>query len=177
MNDFDAEFERLTADLSSSGNRCIALVLSPLDNAVALEGMLKLSGVNSQVVKLNPWAAVWMEMPWKSSEEEEMAAFLTGHRQPPVEVDQVARVVSRLSRYGAVTLTSWLNDNTGIEPGVSGMITAKRYVAGEPEDDLSAGLVLSAIDVRAEDLLLGHSHPDDNESGGWRKFFRPGKKP
>lgn len=177
MTDFDAEFERLTADLTTPENRCIGLVLSPLSNTGALEGLLHLAGVNAQVVMLKPWAAVWMEVPWEQSEEDEMAAFLTGERQPPEAVDKVARVISGLSNYGAVVLVSWLNDNTGIEPGVSGQITAKRYLAGEPEEDIPAGLVLNSIDGRAEDLLLGHATPEDDEGrrGGWRRFFKPGK--
>lgn len=186
--DFEEEFRKLTAELAADdtlrvddgyhlekGKLCVALVLAPMDNADALEALLKLTGTPASVVKLDPWAAVWMEVSGESSDEDEMMGILTGQRQVPNPVDKVARVISKLSGYGSVAVISWLSENEGFEPGVSGLITAKRYIAGEAEADLPAGLLMNSLDNKAEDLLLGRTRPEDygDESGGWKRFFRP----
>lgn len=79
----------------------------------------------------------------------------------PDVVDQVARAISRLSKYGAVALMSWLVEGDGVEPGVSGRISAQRYVGGEPEETIPAGLLLGAMPAATEDLLLGRTTPGD----------------
>lgn len=182
--DWEAEFRRLTAELAEEAplqmetpqhlegqKLCVALILAPMDNPELLEALLRLTRIEAQVVKLNPWAAAWMEVAGESSEEEETAAFLTGSRPVPEPVDKVARVISRISRHGAVVLVSWLFEDMGLEPGVSGMITGKRYVGGEPEDDLDAGLLLNDLDQKSEDLLLGRKRPEDfppeSKKRGW----------
>ena len=48
-----------------------------------------------------------------------------------------------------------------MEPGVSGQISARRYVSGEPEDDIPAGVLIGSMPVALEDLLLGRTTPDD----------------
>lgn len=182
--DWEEEFKRLTAELAADNSLqmeepprhlegqklCVALVLAPTDNPDFLEAVLRLTKTSAQVVQLNPWAAAWMEVPAESSEEEETAAFLTGSRPVPRPVDQIARVISKISRHGAVAIVSWLFEDMGLEPGVSGMITGKRYIAGEPEQDLDAGLLLNDMDQKSEDLLLGRTRPEDypvEKKRGW----------
>ncbi len=190
--DWEEEFKRLTAELAGDeilqvdepqhleGQKLsIAVVLAPTDNPEFLEAVLRLMSADAQVVKLNPWAAAWMEVAASPSQEEETAAFLTGSRPVPEQVDKVARVISRISRHGAVAIVSWLSEDAGYEPGVSGMITAKRYVAGEPEEDLDAGLLLNDMDQKTEDLLLGRTRPEDyptEKKRGWFGRRDGGKK-
>ena len=87
--------------------------------------------------------------------------LLTGTRPMPDAVDRVARAVSGLSKYGAVALMSWLVEGDGVEPGVSGRISAQRYVAGEPEETIPAGLLMGSMPQATEDLLLGRTTPAD----------------
>lgn len=191
--DFEEAFRQLTADLAreeefppfdailpTEGKRiCVALVLAPFDSAEALAALLKITKTTATVVKLNPWAAAYLEVHGQT-EEDDAAALLFGSRPAPPEVDRVARIISKISRYGSVAIVSWLSEDNGLEPGVSGTVTAKRYVGGEPEDDISAGVLLGSIDDKAEELLLGKTRPEDyeeeDESGGWRRFFRPGRQ-
>ena len=58
-------------------------------------------------------------------------------------------------------LMSWLVEGDGVEPGVSGRISAQRYVSGEPEETIPAGLLLGAMPAATEDLLLGRTTPAD----------------
>lgn len=143
------------------GKLSVALVLSPLPSAPALHSLLSMCGMGVNVVRLKPWTAVWLEVKTKPTDEEELDALLTGVRPMPEIVDQVARHISRLSKYGSVALMSWLVEGDGVEPGVSGRISAKRYVGGEPEEDIPAGVLLGAMPQATEDLLLGRTTPAD----------------
>ena len=44
---------------------------------------------------------------------------------------------------------------------MSGRISAQRYVGGEPEETIPAGLLLGAMPAATEDLLLGRTTPAD----------------
>ncbi len=143
------------------GKLSVALVLAPLPSAEALHSLLALSGIHEAVVRLKPWTAVWLRVQTQTTQEDELNVLLTGRRAMPPEVDRVASVVSRLSKYGAVAIMSWLVEGDGIEPGVSGQITAQRYVNGQSEDDIPAGLLLGSMPQATEDLLLGRTVPTD----------------
>ena len=185
-DDSDAAFQSLVASLGESGTqagseptRCpddmpvdeslhldggrlsVALVLAPISYPEALHSLLALTGVRESIVRLKPWTAVWLRVETTPTDEEELDALLTGQRPMPDAVDRVARAVSNLSKYGAVALMSWLVEGDGVEPGVSGRISAQRYVGGEPEEAIPAGLLLGAMPAAAEDLLLGRTTPCD----------------
>ena len=53
------------------------------------------------------------------------------------------------------------SEGDGVEPGVSGRISAQRYVAGEPEETIPAGLLMGSMPQATEDLLLGRTAPAD----------------
>ena len=112
-------------------------------------------------MRLKPWTAVWLRVETTPTDEEELDVLLTGTRPMPDAVDRVARAVSGLSKYGAVALMSWLVEGDGVEPGVSGRISAQRYVAGEPEETIPAGLLMGSMPQATEDLLLGRTTPAD----------------
>ena len=143
------------------GRLTVGLVLAPVPSPEALHALLELSGVRQAVVRLKPWTAVWLRVETVPSADDELEALLTGQRPMPDAVDKVARIVSRLSKFGAVAMMSWLVEGEGVEPGVSGQISARRYVRGEPEDDIPAGVLLGAMPAATEDLLLGRTTPAD----------------
>lgn len=193
-DDFEEEFRRLTAELAEdtslqmedesyhlkSDKLCIAVVLAPLDNAVALREFLRLVKISAQVVRVDRWTAAYLTVEDQASDEDAMAEMLTGERPIPERVDAVARMISKLSRYGAIAMVSWLAESDdGFEPGVSGLVTAKRYIAGEPKENVPAGVLLGGLDDRVEDLLLGRTKPEDypDDNGPARRLFgRGGKK-
>lgn len=145
------------------GRLSVALVLAPVPSPEALHALLGLSGIRETVVRLKPWTAVWLRVETHPSADDELASLLEDSRPMPARVDEVARAVSRLSKYGAVAMMSWLVEGEGVEPGVSGQITARRYLHGEPEEDIPAGVLLGAMPPATEDLLLGRTQPSDYE--------------
>ena len=173
-DDIDAEFQSLVASLGSTpaagdslpsldpddtpvdeslhlegGRLSVALVLAPISYPEALHSLLALTGVRESIVRLKPWTAVWLRVETTPTDEEELDALLTGQRPMPD------------AKYGAVALMSWLVEGDGVEPGVSGRISAQRYVGGEPEETIPAGLLLGAMPAATEDLLLGRTTPAD----------------
>lgn len=159
------------------GRLSVALVLAPIPLPEALHSLLALTGISEAVVRLKPWTAVWLPVETKPTDEEELEALLADSRPMPSRVDEVARVVSRLSKYGAVAMMSWLVEGDGVEPGVSGRITAQRYVSGAPEEPIPAGLLLGSMPQATEDLLLGRTRPedyDDSVSANGTTRKRPG---
>lgn len=169
--DFDSEFHDLISGIENpatdsplhldGGRLSIGLVLAPLPSLNALYSLLSLGGHHYDVVSIKPWSAAWIPVEAAGGDEDEFASLLAEERDMPPQVDAVARAVSRLSKYGAVALMSWLSEGEGAEPGVSGQITARRYVAGAPEADIPAGVLVGALPQDAEDLLLGRTTPKD----------------
>lgn len=169
--DFDSEFHDLISGIENpatdsplhldGGRLSIGLVLAPLPSLNALYSLLSLGGHQYDVVSIKPWSAAWIPVEAAGGDEDEFASLLAEERDMTPQVDAVARAVSRLSKYGAVALMSWLSEGEGAEPGVSGQITARRYVAGAPEADIPAGVLVGALPQDAEDLLLGRTTPKD----------------
>ena len=175
--DLDApEDESLHLD---GGKLSVALVLAPVASTQGLHAMLKLLGVEHDVVRLKPWTAVYLKVHAAATDEDEYEALLSDSRPMPDEVDHVARVLSKLSKYGSVAMVSWLVEGDGIdaEPGVSGQITARRFVSGEPEDDIPAGVLLGTLPAAAEDLLLGRTKPEDYKDSVAADGTPPPRKP
>ena len=176
-DNFDAEFKDLVRDLEQEkaaldqpvdeslhledGRLTVGLVLAPVGSAQALHALLRFAGIKAAVVRLKPWSAVWLRVVEPPADPDDLSILLEETRPMPSPVDQVAQAVSRLSKFGAVAMMSWLVEGDGVEPGVSGRITARRYVSGKPEDDIPAGILLSAMPLATEDLLLGRTTPED----------------
>ncbi len=161
------------------GRLSVGLVLAPVSSPEALHSLLTLAGIREAVVRLKPWTAVWLRVETVPTPEDELEALLSDERPMPDAVDRVARVVSRLSKYGSVAVMSWLVEGEGVEPGVSGQITARRYVAGNPEEDIPAGVLLGSMPAATEDLLLGRSVPtcyDDSVAPDGTVRRKPGPR-
>lgn len=163
------------------GKRSIGLVLAPLASAEAVSRMLGLYGVARWVVPIAGQVALWFEIT--DEESSEFDALLGEERPMPEECDAYARVMSRLTRFGAVAIVSSLTEEDDV---IHGNVIARRYVNGAPEDSIPAGLLVNWMDSRAEDLLLGRVHPEeiadaiapsDNPPGptGRERPMRPGK--
>ncbi len=174
MSDLDQDLDPLEGFPEPAKGTCRALVLSPIDAPAALKAGLQLVGSPVPVIKTNKGSAAFIEVEQdQPSEEEELMALLGEDRPIPEEVASLASLISKMAAGGAVALTSWTS--AGAE-GVSGTITARRFVNGAPEQKLSSGLVLAKVGTVAEDLLLGAITPQAAESltsgKKWTGFLR-----
>jgi hypothetical protein len=141
------------------GRRSVGLVLAPLRPASGVARMLGMYGLARWIVPIADQIVLYLELDeGEDSEEAEFESLLGEDRPMPEEIDRFARVISKLSKYGAVAVVSNLSEEDSL---ISGSIAARRYVNGEPEDNIPGGLLINSIDSRAEDLLLGRTHPSD----------------
>ncbi|HHT40169.1 MAG TPA: hypothetical protein GX000_00770 [Actinomyces sp.] len=141
------------------GRRSVGLVLAPLRPASGVARMLGMYGLARWIVPIANQIVLYLELDEDADEEEAEFESLLGEDRPmPEEVDRFARVISKLSKYGAIAVVSNLSEEDSL---ISGSIAARRYVNGAPEDAIPGGLLINSIDSRAEDLLLGRTHPSD----------------
>lgn len=201
--DFDAEFQKMMEEEEVPvTERCRILILTPIDAPGALRAALDMIGSPAPVVGLSTGAAVYREIVGTQGQDEagELLALLGGDRPLPDEADALARLLSKLSKHGVVAVASWVTEKEGEtssserqegsdEEGeesidlpsaspaeVSGTMVARRYVNGEPEETLSAGLVLARTDLAAEELMLGRIGPeqvkDYQDKGPWSGWLK-----
>ncbi|MDO5722047.1 MAG: hypothetical protein Q4P06_05850 [Actinomycetaceae bacterium] len=137
-------------------SRHIALILVPVAPAVELSKMLGFYGISRWVVPVGGPSGVWLELD--GSEEDDFDILLGEDRPMPEECDRFARTLSRLTKHGAVALVSQLQED---ENSTNGNVMGRRYLAGEPQDNVPAGLILNGSVQRVEDLLLGRTSPAD----------------
>lgn len=143
------------------------VVLTPFAQADTLAGILKLRAIEAAVVLTDSGACVVHEIPADELDPWDLSSILgpdTAAESPAADAaedesnpDYVARVLSKLSKFGVVLLSADLGDDVGLEPGVSGLVQARRYMNGAPDEELPAGLVLNSVDQKVEDLILGLS--------------------
>lgn len=132
----------------------VAVVLTPVRRADALASLCAVQGLDCIVVPASSGALAVKEFV-SAHAEWDVSELLGGVESEPAEAAELAAELSRLSRGGAVLLTADLATDVGIETGLSGAMTARRYVNGEAGDEASAALLLAAVDQVAEDILLG----------------------
>ncbi|ARD41863.1 hypothetical protein [Actinomyces gaoshouyii] len=138
----------------------IAVVLTPLPTAEALASLCAMSGLDCVAVPASSGAFAVKEFA-SAHAEWDIAELLGGSENEPAEAAELAATLSRLSRGGSVLLTADLATDVGIEEGLSGTITARRFAGGRPGEEASAGLILSQMDQIVEDVLLGILRPED----------------
>lgn len=138
----------------------IAVVLTPLPTAEALASLCAMSGLDCLLVPASTGAFAVKEFA-SAHAEWDIAELLGGSENEPAEAAELAATLSRLSRGGSVLLTADLATDVGIEEGLSGTITARRFAGGKPGEEASAGLILSQMDQVVEDVLLGLTRPED----------------
>ena len=140
----------------------VAVVLTPLASADALAAMCAMSDLECTVVPARSGAFAVKEFV-SAHAEWDVSELLGGADTEPAEAADLASALSRLSRAGVVLLTADLATDVGIESGLSGTITARRYVDGKAGEDAAAGLLLASVDQEVEDVLLGITSADGIE--------------
>ncbi|MPV37707.1 hypothetical protein [Georgenia subflava] len=140
----------------------LALVLTPVASAPALAGLCAMAGIDVDVVPSSSGAVAALEVAAKAPADDWDISQLLGGEDGgfPPEAEELAKNLSRLSRAGVVLLTADLATDVGIESGLSGQLSARRYTGGEPEGDVPAGLILAGADQVVEDLILGRVRAD-----------------
>ena len=138
----------------------VAVVLTPLASAEALAALCAMSELDCTVVPARSGAFAVKE-------------FVSAHVE--WDVSELASTLSRLSRAGVVLLTADLATDVGIESGLSGTITARRYTNGDAGEDAAAGLLLASVDQEVEDVLLGATRADDIRGAVKSSEVKPSK--
>ncbi|WP_185972521.1 hypothetical protein [Georgenia yuyongxinii] len=152
-----------TAEPSQGRPGVIALVLTPVASAPALAGLCAMSGIDVDVVPTTSGAVAVLEIAAREKDEWDIGELVgeAGGPSLPPEAEDLAANLSRMSRAGVVLMTAELATDVGIESGLSGHIHARRYIGGEPDGDVPAGLVLAGADQVVEDLILGRVRAAD----------------
>lgn len=79
----------------------------------------------------------------------------------PPEAAAFAVEISELVRLPIVLVVAELAADVGLEEGLSGHVTARRYAEGKPAGDVPPGLLLAGADQVVEDLVLGRIRAAD----------------
>lgn len=132
----------------------VAVVITPLASAEALASLCAMSDLECTVVPSSSGAFAVKQFV-SAHAEWDVAELLGGADSEPAEAAELAGRLSMLSRAGVILMTADLATDVGIETGLSGTITARRYVSGEAGEDAAAGLLLANLDQVVEDVLLG----------------------
>ena len=152
----------------------VAVVLTPLASAEALATLCAMSDLDCVVVPARSGAFAVKELV-SAHAEWDVSELLGGADTEPAEAAELASALSRLSRAGVVLLTADLATDVGIESGLSGTITARRYADGEAGEEASAGLLLASVDQEAEDVLLGITRAQDVRGALRTSEIKPGR--
>lgn len=144
----------------------VAVVLTPIASAPALAGLCAMSDVDVHVVPSRAGAVAVIELepapPVAEPDEWDISELLGGQGdEVPAAADEIARTLSRLTKAGVVLITSALTRDSGLEQGLAGQLTARRYGGGERGEEVAVGLVLAGADDVVEDLVLGRVRVTD----------------
>ena len=161
----------------------IAFVLTPVASAKMLASLLSIAGIEIDVVPTASGAVVARELPrrdpatdWDIGEllgdvlaeeadasdagaDDEVRGALGG--SVPPEAAELAAELSVMIRHAVVLVVADLATDVGIESGISGHITARRFDGGKPVGDVPPGLLLAGADDVVEALVLGRVRPTD----------------
>ncbi|WP_136192208.1 hypothetical protein [Actinomyces procaprae] len=152
----------------------IAIVLTPLAGADALAALCAVGGLDCWVVPSRSGAIAVKEFV-SAHAEWDIAELLGGADTEPAEAAELAAALSRLSRPGVVLVTADLATDVGIETGLSGTITARRFRGGEAGEEISPGLLLPDLDEVVEDLLFGATRVQDAPGAINTSEVKPGR--
>ncbi|MDO4887144.1 MAG: hypothetical protein Q3979_00325 [Actinomycetaceae bacterium] len=141
-------------------------VLTPFDKPEVVAGILALQRIDASVVPTQSGALVVRELPVPQYDEWDIRNIVGPDEDEDVDASDnapsVAAILSRLSKYGVVLIDVDLGSDVGIETGVSGLVRARRFLGGQPGDEVSAGLLLNSVDPLIEKIVLGHEDPADH---------------
>ncbi|WP_371152420.1 hypothetical protein [Buchananella felis] len=145
------------AGVAPAARLAVGVIMTPFAKGTPLQMMLGLEGVEMAVVETSTGAIAAVELEVVGSDDWDVAELLGTGNMPgssPV-LEKAATLLAALSRDGVIALVSELATDVGIDAGISGHISARRYVKGEESQEIPAGLVLAQADPLVEDLLLG----------------------
>lgn len=163
-----------TADAEHPRAVKVAVVLTPLASADALAALCSMSELDCTAVPATSGAVAVKEFV-SAHAEWDVSELLGGAETEPAEAAELAGALSRLSRGGVVMLTADLATDVGIESGLSGTITARRYENGQAGEEVSSGLILASMDPVVEDILLGIQRAEDVRGAVRSSEVRPGR--
>ncbi|AWE42314.1 hypothetical protein [Actinobaculum sp. 313] len=148
------------------------VILTPFDQAEVVAGIASLQHLDVAVVPTSSGALVVRELPVPQYDEWDIRNILgpddadleelAASGEPADNAPAVAAFFSRLSKYGVVLLDVNLDDGDGFDAGVAGTVRAWRYQAGEPGEEISAGLLLNSAEPLLEKIILGQEKPEDH---------------
>ncbi len=148
------------------------VILTPFDQAEVVAGIASLQHLDVAVVPTSSGALVVRELPVPQYDEWDIRNILgpddadldelADSGEPADNAPAVAAFFSRLSKYGVVLLDVNLDDGDGFDAGVAGTVRAWRYQAGEPGEEISAGLLLNSAEPLLEKIILGQEKPEDH---------------
>lgn len=136
---------------SSQTRRVLAVVLTPIASAPVLAALCAMAEVDADIVPSRRGAVAAKVIT--TSGELDPSELLTG---APAEAGELAAALSRTAKLGVVLLTARLGKG---DEGISGTISGRQYVGGEPGEEVSPGLVLAHADDVVEQILLGALDP------------------
>ncbi|QOR46799.1 hypothetical protein INS90_05710 [Trueperella pecoris] len=138
------------------------VVLTPFSQPEVVAGILRLRGIDAHVVATESGVCVVREVMKREFADWDIAELLGGEPEPVDEPadpsddpENIVGPLSELSAYGVVLITAELGDDVGGEAGVSGLVSAVRYVHGERGEEVQAGIMLNMLDSLVERLVIG----------------------
>ncbi|MDP9805599.1 hypothetical protein J2S70_000181 [Trueperella bonasi] len=138
------------------------VVLTPFARPEIVAGTLRLRGIEAHVIGTKSGVCVVRDVKKPEFSDWDIAELLGGEPEGQTETedpsdnpDNIAGPLSELSNYGVVLLSAELGDDVGGESGVSGVVTAVRYLSGKRSEEVQAGLLLNAVDLKVEQLIVG----------------------
>lgn len=148
-------------------------ILTPFDKPEVVAGIAALQKLDVQVVNTSSGALVVRELPVPQYDEWDIRNILGPDDADLEELDEehpsdnapaVAAFLSRLTKYGVVLIDVDLGEDTGFEPGISGMVRARRFQDGKSGDEIPSGLLLNSLDPIIERIVLGEKSPEDYDA-------------
>lgn len=146
-------------------------ILTPFEQADVVAGIAALQKLDVDVVPTKSGALVVRELAIPQYDEWDIRNILgpdesdleelADSGDPADNAPAVAALFSRLSDFGVVLIDVDLGEDVGIESGVSGLVRARRYLKGAPAEEISAGLLLNALDPVIERVVLGQIAPSE----------------
>lgn len=162
-NNTDSPLDQALAQAAApqlSQRSCRALILTPVASASGLAALGALADLQVQTLDSEAGALIFQDFAL-SEEQWQMASLLGSEMDPPQELSHLAGQVSALIKAPVVLLTCLLNPAGQSEPGITGQVSARRYVGQKMDAKLPAGLVIARMPAVVEDLLLGRANPGD----------------
>lgn len=132
----------------------LALVLTPVASAPALAGLCAMAGIDVHVVPSTAGAIAGIELQPREPSQDWDIGDIIGSPAIPPEADELARKLSTLAKTGVVLLTGSLSAAEQSGEQLAGQLSALRYEAGEPAEEVPVGLLLAGADDIVEELIL-----------------------